>query len=203
MPHVYRFRWRGFNPRRVRQGISPTIAVALTIALPRAFVDIQLDDTGPPGSDAASDLAEIMREEGWVLAATNPQTPLRAITIKQRVTNELAADRVVAAEAFETVLSQAVTTDAAAVLNVRGNLSATSDVPANVRILIDSVPVGGGATIPSGGGSVALNKRAVVAEGNHNVEVQMRVTAPGTARVRPQAAPDGESATLTIEEIVT
>jgi len=199
---TYRFRWKGCALQEIIQQVPPGVAVTLTNAMAKAWIDVTLDP-GPPGSPAESDLNSIMLDMGWIPFSVNPTTPLRAVTTKQQILATLAADaQLIGVAPFVTLLSQAVTTDVGT-LNVQASISGSTTSGANFRILLDGVQVGTGAAIGIGAGAATLIKREAVAAGAHLVELQWLIPAAGVADIAPVAQPDSQGATLFVEEVVS
>lgn len=198
----YRYRWRGCDDAVIRQNIDPAIASALTNAMPKAWMDVQLDP-GLPGSSSQVDLDAIMLQMGWVLFAIDPQTPLRAVTEKQEFFSSLILDASTASPAFATLLTVALTTDAG-FLDIESVVSGTGTVPASFRLVLDGVPLpNGGATMGIGGASAALAKRVAITPGAHVVELQWKINGVGLCEIYPQTREDGESAGLSVREVVS
>ena len=202
MPTTYRFRFRGIDPRMLRQSIDPAVTITPAAGYPKVFLDITLDP-GPAGSSAEIDLKSAMDGMGWVPVATDPAAPLRGITVRQQAFVELASDAQTTQTVFTTLASQNLTVDSDATLNIATRVSVSSNVAVAFRLGLNGVALGSGAFAPAGGGTISLRKRTAVAAGAHTIALQWRLAAAGTANIRPVTQPDAEGASLFVEEIVT
>lgn len=202
MPTNYRFRFRGVDPRMLRQSIDPAVTITPAAGFPKLFIDITLNP-GPPGSSAESDLKSVMDAMGWTVVATDPAAPLRGVTVRRQAFVELANDVQTTSTAFATIASQNLTVDADAILNISIRVSVASNVAVAFRLGLDDVAIGSGAFAPASGGTVSLRKRVAAAAGAHTVTLQWRLASAGTANIRPVTQPDSEGASLFVEEIVS
>lgn len=199
MATTYRYKWSGPSLIEVTNNLKPGVVPTLFQPRPQPLADITLS------SDLAedkTDLDGVMAALGWEFIQTNPPMPPRGVVVREVQEKRLITDETTTSTSFVDLLSIPITTD-------DGFIEAYATASTNVlialgafRLTLDGVPfVAGGCGVPIGAvGSISIIKRAPVTAGVHTVALQWRAGVGGTLRVRPNAFPDVEHATLLIKE---
>jgi hypothetical protein len=131
--------------------------------------------------------------------------------VLQTVTSVISANTTTTSATFVTLLTVAITTQASTKLDIKfaGAASSSNNSADQVffRLTVDGVAQSAvGITTNSSGANLAESMALTwvvtgLAAGAHTVLIQWRRSA-NTAQIRPVAAPDAESATLTVQEIL-
>jgi hypothetical protein len=200
---TYRYRWRGCEFQTIKTNVDPAILITIANAMPKAWVDINLDP-GLPGSAAQTDLDSAMLSMGWVPFAIDPLTPLRGVTTKQEIYTPLLIDVTTASLVFVPFLSTPIIQTDSGFLDIQANISAISTIATYFRLLLNGAPVvDGGFSIGIGVGSTSIFKRVPILAGNHIIEIEWRVIGLGSVDIQPVTNPDSQSANLFVKEVVS
>lgn len=128
-------------------------------------------------------------------------------SLLQSILTEVTVDTTTTSTTFVTLLSQAITISAGSILIVQFVSSSSNGGALRFeyyRILIDGTPYRGASCKltnidATGGASISIRVPGLAA-GSRTVIVQWRVSG-GTGQIRPVTVPDGESASVLIQEV--